>query len=128
MKVTTQSTTARIIRRYAIADGPIVAMAYSNPPKNIRVTGGNIEYTLKDGDWVVKDSFAASVNGIVLKKDGTDSKNNHSRNAGEDWNASYRAGRLVIAEGWEWLQEIIDLLRPNGDLTMTVLNDHEVTG
>jgi len=126
MKVTTEQTSATITRSFVIStDNPVVGMAYSSPPKEVVVDRGTIEYTWKDGRWVAKDRWAVTVVGDVLKKDGTRSKNTHTRNAREA-QGSWSAPELVLHEDWAWLQPIIDLLRPNGDLSMTVLNEAEV--
>jgi len=126
MKVTTGQAHATISRSFVInTDNPVVDMAYSNPPKEVVVDRGTIEYDWKDGRWIVKSYWSVTVVGDVLKKDGTRSKNTHSRNAREA-RGSLRAPELVLHEDWAWLQSIIDLLRPNGDLSMTVLNEAEV--
>ena len=127
MKVTSGHDSRRITRRFTIeADQPVVAMAYSNPPKKVVIERGEINYTFDSeiGRWVAKDGWAITVAGTVLKKDGTPSKNDHSRRAAD----KYFQGQseYVPAEGWEWLQLIIDLLRPTGHVSMIILNEAEV--
>jgi hypothetical protein len=127
MKVTSGQDSQRITRRFTIeADQPVVAMAYSNPPKKVVIERGSIDYTFdsESGRWVAKDAWAITVAGTVLKKDGTPSKNDHSRRAQEKYLRGQR--EYIPAEGWEWLQLIIDLLRPTGHVSMMTLNEAEV--
>lgn len=126
MKVSTVDTTARISRQFVITeDNPVVNMAYSSPPKKVVVDRGTIEYLWRDGRWIVEDHWAVMVAGDVLKKDGTRSKNAHAR-SGQDAPNTRRSPEYVPAEDWQWIQPIIDLLRPNGDLSMMILNEFEV--
>lgn len=126
MKVSSTDTFAKITRQLVITEGnPVVHMAYSNPPKKVIVDKVIIEYTWQDGRWVVKDRWAVDVVGDVLKKDDTRSKNTHKRDAAEAPN-SWLEPEYVPHETWAWIQPIIELLRPNGDLSMMVLNEAEV--
>lgn len=126
MKVSTTGSTARIVRNFTITEGnPVVGMAYSSPPKKVVVDRGSIEYLYRDGRWIVKNGYAINVAGDVLRKDETRSKNTHSRN-GEEAPNTWREPEYVPREDWAWIQPIIDLLRPNGDLSMMILNDSEV--
>lgn len=126
MKVSTTGSNARIVRQFVITeDNPVVGMAYASQPKKVIVDRGVIEYTWQDGRWVVKNEYAVDVVGDVLKKDGARSKNVHSRHPNSVIN-SYRHPELRLADDFLWLQPIIDLLRPNGDLSMMILNESEV--
>lgn len=126
MKITSGSVRATIKRNFTIeSDHPVAHMAYSNPPKEVIINSGVIEYTFLDGRWIVKDRWAVDVVGDVLKKDGTRSKNAHSRSA-QDAPDIYHSPELVLHEDWAWLQAIIDRLRPNGDLTMSIYREYEV--
>ena len=126
MKVTTTGSNATITRSFTITEGnPVVGMAYSSPPKEVIIDQGTIKYAWQDGRWVVRNEYAVNVVGDVLKKDRTRSKNTHSRYAAAR-PGSWRDPELVVAEDFEWLNPIIDLLRPNGDLSMMTLNDSEV--
>lgn len=125
MKVSSARTHLEIRRSFEITEGgPIVSMAYSSPPKKVRVLSGTITYTLDEGRWIARNKWSVKLNTVVLKKDGTDSKNFHQRTA--ESNGEFRH-ELVPADGWEWLGEIIELLRPTGDLSMTILRGHEVS-
>lgn len=116
MKVTSGSTNMRIKRRVSITeDRPTVPMAYARPPKQVLVDHAEIEYVWKNGEWVVDSWVSVRVSGDVLKKDGEPSKNQHTRHAPDH-----------REEPWAWLDTIIDLLRPNGHLSMMVLKDSEV--
>ena len=127
MKVSSTNSNATITRSFTITEGnPVVHMAYSSPPKEVVVDRGTIKYTWDGGRWVVKDCWAVVVVGDVLKKDGTRSKNTHSRK-GEAEPNTWREPEYVPHENWAWLQPIIDLLRPSGDLSMMVLTDSEVS-
>lgn len=118
MKVSTGDTHMKITRQFVITENhPVVPMAYSSPPKQVRIERGVINYVWKDGAWVVGSSFSVTVGGAVLKKDGTPGKNDHTRRAPDTF---YRE------PAWPWLDEIIELLRPDGDLTMATLTEYEV--
>lgn len=122
MKVTTDHTKAEITRAFTITENhPIVPFAYARPPKDIRVTHGSITYTWKDGEWVVLGETSITVSGVVLKKDGSDSKLTHHR-----WPTQVSYREPVFTERFAWLQPIVDLLRPRGDMSMMVLNEAEV--
>lgn len=119
MKVSTQNTKIEIRRWFTIdEDHPVVPMAYARPPKEVRIERGYIDYQWKDGRWVCDSSWDVSVSGPVLKKDGTPSKNNHSRSAPHRYDTD--------PEAWPWLDEIIDLLRPAGDVTLVALYAHVI--
>lgn len=122
MKVSTHRSDLTVTRRFAITtDHPIVPMAYSTTGKRVRVVGGTIHYKWVSGAWVVKSEYDIKLGTVALKADGTDSKNEHSRNPSTvSWkDKSY-------TPEFAWLQPIVDLLRPRGDLSMTALNEHEV--
>lgn len=126
MKVSSTDSHAEIIRQFTITEGnPVVGMAYSNPPKLVVVERGAIRYTWQDGKWIVRNEWAVKTVGTVLKKDGTPSKNTHSREGGTAAN-SWRNPEYVPAQDWKWIEPIIDLLRPNGDLSMMTLTESEV--
>lgn len=119
MKVSTGNAHAEIARQFVITENhPVVPMAYSSQPKQVRIERGVINYVWKDGAWIVSSPYSVSVSGAVLKKDGTPGQNDHSR----------RGPDIYYGEAaWPWLNDIIELLRPNGDLTMTTLREHEVS-
>ena len=126
MKVSTKSTTATIVRQFEITEGhPVVLMAYSLAGKKIRVESGEIKYTWKGGRWVVFNEYAISLVGVVLKKDGSDSLNQHSRIAGAKRVPSFNPWEL--SQDFLWLQPIVDLLRPKGDLSMITLTETKVS-
>lgn len=101
MKIKTGSTRMETVRHFVIVeDCPIVPMAYARPPKEVRIVRGYITYRWHRGEWNVQNDWSVSISGTVLKKDGTDSKNDHSRQGAD----------------WPWLNEIIDLLRPAGNV------------
>lgn len=122
MKVSTQLATLRVTRRFTITENhPIVGMAYATQPKKVRVESGQIEYSYKDGRWVIDNEYAINLNAIVLKKDGTDSLNKHSRHPNT---VSYRD--VTFTPDFAWLQPVVDILRPRGDLSMITLTEHEL--
>lgn len=124
MKVTSERLTVRAVRSATITDGqPTVHMAYSNPPKKVAIDHVNVTYTYADGRWDICSPSDVKVAGTVLKKDGSPSLNRHSR-----WpnGTGYGASKVVLDEGWEWLQAIVDLLRPSGELSVMILNEAEV--
>lgn len=126
MKITSGHTLSRVTRQFEITDDqPVVGMAYSRPPKKVRVYSGVIEYTWKGGAWIVINERAVNLRGIVLKKDGSESANSHSRHpiATSNWMAL----QLQLADEFAWLQPVIDLLRPTGELSMMTLAGTKVT-
>jgi hypothetical protein len=125
MKVSSEGSHETVVRQFTITEGnPVVPMAYSEMAKKVQVERGSISYQYRDGRWIVKDYWAIDVVGSVLKKDGTPGKSEHRRRPESP------SGRItwqyVPAPGWEWLQAIINLLRPVGDLSMMTLNETEV--
>jgi hypothetical protein len=127
MKITSAHTRAEVRRQFTIqTDHPVVGMAYSSPPKQIRVVRGSVTYSWIDGAWTVKDAWAMSVGGPVLKKDGTDGKNDHNRRPDENYKLSRELGRLILTQEFEWLYPIVELLRPTPEMGMMVLNESEV--
>jgi hypothetical protein len=123
MKVSSEESYATVVRQFTITEGnPVVPMAYSEMAKKVQVERGSISYQYRDGRWIVKNYHAIDVVGSVLKKDGTPGKSEHRRHPGSpsDWWSTWQ---YVPAPGWEWLQAIINLLRPVGDLSM--MNPHE---
>lgn len=119
MKVSTASTALRVKRTAVITEGhPVVPMAYAIRQTDVLVDYVEITYTSCDGEWVIRYMSDITVSGQTLKKDGTPSKNHHRRHA---------PGGYVDEEPWPWLDEIIDLLRPSGNLSMKTLRDYEVT-
>ncbi len=127
MKITTESSRAEITRRFIITENqPVVPMAYSRNGKKVRIERGAITYYWTDGAWTVKDRYGTNLVGIVLKKDGSDSMNEHTRNPGDHWNNPAADLADKLADGWQWLAPIIELLRPTGNVTMTIAEDYEV--
>ncbi len=131
MKITTQSSHAEITRRFTITENqPIVPFAYADQPKKVRVERGHIIYRLIDGAWKVQNSYSVTVGGTVLKKDGSDSKLDHRRSADTVPCSGLRGADLTekLTDDFQWLAPIINLLRPTGDVTMTIAEDYEVNG
>lgn len=129
MKVSTMTTHMVITRRFTITEGlPVIPMAYCDPRKDVRIDRGVIKYTWEDGGWKVRDAWAIDLIGSVLKKDGTDSKNTHSRHPEDSyhWKLGLPGREWVAPEGYLWLEAIVAELRPSGDLSMSVLSEHEV--
>ncbi len=130
MKISTVRTDSTVIRGFVITDDtPVVPMTYSHPPKQVRIERGTIRYTWQDGAWKVKNAWAIKLTGPVLKKDGTDSKNEHTRNPANGYDQCvHDSGHEWIAtEGWEWLADIVTALRPTGALTLPEHSGAEVT-
>lgn len=118
MKITTSDSNPTVTRHFAITeDNPVVPFFYARPPKGVVVEKGAIKYTLIGDRWIVDGTWAVSVVGAVLKKDGSRSKNTHQRHP-QEADGTYREPELVLHEDWKWLQPVIDLLRPQGDVTL----------
>lgn len=129
MKVSTTNSQMTVTRQFTITeDNPVIGMAYSSPPKKVIVDRGVIKYTWEDGGWKVRDAWSIDLTGDVLKKDGTRSENAHSRHPEDDydWRLGFPSREWVAPEDYRWLESIVTLLRPNGDLSMMILNDSEV--
>lgn len=120
MNVTSDLIKITITRWFRITgEPPIVPMLHSLTGKKFEVTDGKIEYAWRDGRWILANDWAIEVTGNVLKKDGTPGLNSHIRR-GPD------TSRFGGEEPWPWLDTIVDLLRPDGDLNLPALTDHEV--
>lgn len=127
MKITTESSHAETVRRFTITeDHPVVPMAHALPPKKIRVIRGTITYRYQDGAWIVKDGYSATLVGVVLKKDGSDSMNEHRRYAVDHRDKPNTDLADKLTDGFQWLAPIINLLRPTGELAMATLNECKV--
>lgn len=120
MKISTMNSQMVVTRQFAITkDNPVVGMAYSSPPKKMIVDRGVIRYTWKDGGWKVRDAWSIDLTGDVLKKDGTRSKNVHTRCPDDDWKLGFPSREWVAPEDYRWLEAIVALLRPTGDVVLT---------
>lgn len=113
MKYTDRSTSSSITRRINIEDGPVLPMAYSSTGKTFRVDHVDLPYVMtEDGTWQILYAVSIDVSGTVLKKDGSDGQNRHSR-----WptGCTSRYNEPVRFEGeWEWVGQLIDAARPEG--------------
>lgn len=121
MKLTEpRAATALFTRRINVAEGPVHPMAYSSTGKTFRVERVGIDYNLaKDGTWQVVRESSVWVTGTVLKKDGSDSRNDHTRTPRADpgtWGAP-----VTFTGEWEWLNSLIDAARPVGAVTLPAL-------
>lgn len=122
MKVTTVHSHMNVSRWFTIDSGwPIVEMD-SVRPKKVRITEGMIGYVLIDGAWAIRNSWAIRIGGPVLRNDGTESKNSHFRHP----RGSRQDGRWSPAEEFEWLNPIVELLRPVGELALTILSESDL--
>lgn len=122
MKITTARTNQSVTRHFEITEQqPIVPMAYSQAGRKVRIERGSIEYTWQDGEWVAHSDWSINLNGVILLKNGGDSKNSHTRHPGR---TSWRPGSPWKPE-FEWIQPIIDLLRPVGALSLTEVKPDE---
>jgi hypothetical protein len=112
MKYTDNRSASTIVRCIDIEDGPIHKQAYSTAGRLFRADRIAIKYYLADtGTWEVQSSYEISITGTVLKKDGSDSQNGHTRRP-ESVN---RYGEPSRFEGeWAWVGELIDRARPEG--------------
>ncbi len=124
MKISTNSVRAVITRHFTIeTDHPVVPMAYSTASRKVRIEGGTIRYTWADRAWVTGE-WNIDITGSVLKKDGTPGKSDHTRHP--ETAKGYSTFRnYTPAEGWEWMGEIVDLLRPDGNATLTLFRSFE---
>lgn len=121
MKVTTEKSKATVTRVVKIiADRPVVHPG--GYKRKFRVDTIAVTYTWDDGRFAVSSNFDVSMSGHWTKQDGSDAKGRAYRMWPE-----YDYDRMV---GWEsqydFLKPIIELLRPAGDLSMTILNEAEV--
>lgn len=121
MKISTIDEPNMRIKRTAILDdGPVVPMAYSSTGKRFRVERVTVEYHYKDGKWVIGSHFAVDMSGTVLKKDDTDSKNWHTSHPKYDYKLHAYPPRYAFA------MKIVDMLRPQGGVSMIGYLEHEV--
>jgi hypothetical protein len=119
MRITTTETTVSVTRHVALTDAPIVTpegYRRSLQPDKLLIT-----YVWRDGRYVT-DRYGIVMAGPWIKKDHTPAADR----AGSIHPETQKFPSTDWAEQWAWLQPIIDLLRPDGDLSMTIANDHEV--
>lgn len=112
MKFTSKDAEMTMTRSLDITEGsPVVNQAYSE--RLIRVTSVEIKYTFDPERvrWFTRSYHNIKVSGVVLKKDGTDSKLTHDRWAKEA-DRSALSPEYVAHPDWAWLVTLIDLMRP----------------
>ena len=114
MKFTESSHNATYTRFFSIADGPVHPTAYSPTGKVFRVQRVKVTYTLdtESGRWEAKNSSAVDLGGTVLKKDGSDSLNDHSR-----W-PQYDYKTHAFTPEYAWVSELIEAARPIGEVRL----------
>lgn len=120
MKLTTQRPTAVVQRPFTLTDGPVIHAAGYR--RAYQVEAGTITYTWEDGAFTVASRFDIHLAGHWIKRDGTHAKDSADRM--RPGYVSYAPG-ADFTEQYRFLDQIIEMLRPGGDLTMTVLLDHE---
>jgi hypothetical protein len=98
MRITTKSTQVAVTREVALTDAPVVT---------------------PDG---YRRAFQPDMAGPWIKKDGTPAADR----AGSIHPEIQKFPNTDWTEQSAWLQPIIDLLRPNGNLSVTITNDHEI--
>lgn len=98
-----ERTVIEVTRHVNLIDGPVRPQPHSRSGRKYRVERVIIHYGWIDGVWKVT---GAKLLGTVLKADGSDSKND----------AREHVSCYDIPPAW--LDELIDGLRPVGDLEM----------
>lgn len=108
---------ATITVRLDVADGPVHNQAFSTRGRMFQVERVSIEYKQDPatGVWLVQSEYDITVSGTTLKRDGTPSKNDHSRNPGCHFNG--RVGFAPTPE-WAWLDDVIERYAPIGGITV----------
>lgn len=122
MKITSldEESILQISRKAALANGPVLPMAYSSTGKTFRVKRVTVKYVYQGGEWVAASRFSVDLSGPVLKKDGTDSKSWHTSHPEWDWRGNAYLPVYAFAE------KIVDMLRPQGGVAMIGYLEHEV--
>ncbi len=120
MKLTTEKQTVTVQRVIEVDDGPVIQPAHYR--SSFRLDIIRIEYIWVDGEYRVPGAYAIHMGGHWLKKDETPGKS-RATDITPDY-ANYRTGEYT--EQYVWLQPLIDLLRPTGAPSTTVLREHEV--
>ena len=100
MRITPAPIHLSVKRSATITDGPILPMSTSTTGKKFRLERITVTYTWNGSAWKANGSYSVDLGGTILKKDGTDSLNDHS-------------GRLY-GNRPVWLTEIVARLRPHG--------------
>lgn len=103
MKLTHHCTRAQVTRTIDIENGPVIPMPYSVAGKMFRVERLSIRYDLEPDGWR-KSRYGTNVSGTVLKKDGTDSKSEHSSE--------------FLSSVPHWISDIAEAFKPQGQLTL----------
>lgn len=123
MKVTTSEIeTKATVRRVARITGDRPVVQPDGYRRAFAVDTVVIDYTWKDGRFVVDDNFAVHLDGPWQKKDGQDAK---------DRAVGMRPERVhYTSQEWKpeyaFLAPIIELLRPFAELAMATLDGAEV--
>lgn len=126
MKITTEESVMKMIRVFTLIDGPVVNLAHS--VVRMRIDRGVIEYRWTGHGWIVPNNFdAIDLAGPNVKKDGSNGASWYNRRA-ERVPANWKLEEFALAPGWEWLQKIIDELRPGDDgmASITVFREYEI--
>lgn len=97
-----------ITRSFEIADGPVMAHPNSTTGKKLRVTHCSISFRLKGDAWVADGWSDFRISGVVLKKDGSDSK--------ETWGGTVHYSWEKRAE-YNWLRTLVAAVQPEGTPT-----------
>ena len=111
MKVTESRTRREIVNTFNIQDGAVLAMRHSSIDRKYRVERVTITYTFvpEKNAWIVQSGFNVELLGTVLKKDGSDSKNDHRTYAPYD-----ALSNPLKYPHLDWLFDIIDMAQPVG--------------
>lgn len=107
---------ATITVRLDVADGPVHNQAFSTRGRMFQVERVSIEYKQDPATdvWLVQSEYDITVSGATLKRDGTPSKNDHSRNPGCHFNG---LGFAPTPE-WAWLNDVIERYAPIGGIAV----------
>lgn len=119
MKVTSEPAVATVVRVIRIEGGPVVQPAFYR--RSFRVDHVQIKYTWIDGRYTVGHDWDIRMAGQWIKKDGTDAKDR----AG-DIRPSRSFDSLAFEPPFAFLDALVTMLRPSGELAMMVLDGAEV--
>jgi hypothetical protein len=102
-------TDVEVTRYVNLVDGPVRPQPYSSAGRRYRVDRVQIKFTL--GEGAAWRAVSVTLSGTVLKKDGTDSKND-ARDHAYGWDDSGTTPDL------HWLRDLVDRIRPIGRPTL----------
>lgn len=115
MKFIIDSKGALLTVRVRVGDGPVHKVAYSTTGRRFKVDYVVIDfkYDPENGAWFVDSEYDLTVSGTVLFKNG---KLGDFKLAMSPERVRGPKVPFALTEEWAWLSDLVDRVRPSGDL------------